>query len=189
MISIRTKINGSNLKKLEVKSGFLHLSQKADYGIFLMAHLAAGQTLAKKRGKVEPTEPQYVAQQSVEGQSVKRQTPVSLRDVSKKHHLSFYFLQKIAVDLRKAGLIKAIRGKSGGYVLNKKPELITVKMILEALEGPIALTSCMGEGSAFCAREDGCFIRNGLSDINNVIVKSFENYNLSNFLNTKVNEK
>jgi Rrf2 family transcriptional regulator, cysteine metabolism repressor len=172
MISIRSKVGKSfSTKRIAAKSGFLNLSQKADYGIFLMAHLAANQAVT---GKTE----EAVAQ-----------TPVSLRDVSKKHHLSFYFLQKIAVDLRKAGLIKAIRGKSGGYVLNKKPELITVKMILEALEGPIALTSCMGEGSAFCAREDGCFIRNGLSDINNVIVKSFENYNLSNFLNTKVNEK
>lgn len=157
MISIRTKKEMAvTTVKAGFKTGFLNFSMKVDYGMFLMAQLALDDGLQ----------------------------PLSLKDVAKKNGLSFYFLQKVAVDLRKAGLISAVRGKMGGYRIAKKPVDISMKEILEAIEGPVALLSCVSKTHEDnCSRSKTCVIKRGLSLINDQIIRSLEGFSLFNFLN------
>ena len=57
-------------------------------------------------------------------------TPVSIKTISKRQNISEYYLEQLFSPLRKAGLIKSIRGAQGGYVLNKTPDQIKVSDIM-----------------------------------------------------------
>jgi Rrf2 family transcriptional regulator, iron-sulfur cluster assembly transcription factor len=65
------------------------------------------------------------------------------------------FLAKIFQELVKTGLIKSTRGVRGGFVLARPPERITLREIVEAIEGPIMPNQClMGEG--VCSFQNTC---------------------------------
>jgi len=59
--------------------------------------------------------------------------------------------------LRKAELIKSIRGANGGYILAKDPKEITVYQVLEVLEGPIEISTCLDSDG--CNNIDCCATR------------------------------
>ena len=52
---------------------------------------------------------------------------------------------KILHKLKHSGIVKSIKGAHGGYTLAKKPEELSLKVIIEAIDGEIALSKCMGE--------------------------------------------
>jgi Rrf2 family transcriptional regulator, cysteine metabolism repressor len=81
-------------------------------------------------------------------------TPISIKTISKKENLSEYYLEQLFSPLRRANLIRSIRGAQGGYVLCKAPSEITVGDIMTVLEGPIEVADCIdGIG---CASEHDC---------------------------------
>ncbi len=71
--------------------------------------------------------------------------PVSLTSISERQAISVNYLEQLISPLRKAGLVKSIRGAQGGYMLSKPPSDITVGVILTTLEGPLAPTDCVVE--------------------------------------------
>lgn len=83
------------------------------------------------------------------------ETPVTIKEISERQDVSVAYLEQILNKLRKAGLIKSIKGPGGGYVLNKSPEKISIASILSELEGPVALTSCLDPEEG-CIRIDSC---------------------------------
>ncbi len=165
MISIRRKAAGSktSLKDTAVKRGFLHFSQKVDYGLFILTELA----------RTEGNE------------------PLSLKKIAKENFLSFYFLQKVALDLRKNGFIRSVRGKDGGYVLTKSANKIQLLDILEALEGEVALMHCLRHGldGHSCDREDDCSVRSGFGMLNEIIINTLSQFTLEDFINSKWHQK
>jgi FeS assembly SUF system regulator len=64
-------------------------------------------------------------------------------------------VSKLLKQLHKAGLLTSARGLRGGYQLARPPAQITVAAILDALEGPVALTDCAG-GHGQCGIEHNC---------------------------------
>ncbi|MCL5238337.1 MAG: Rrf2 family transcriptional regulator [Nitrospirae bacterium] len=83
------------------------------------------------------------------------ETPVTIKEISEKQDVSVAYLEQILNKLRKAGLIKSIKGPGGGYLLEKKPEEVSIAAILNELEGPVALTSCLDPEEG-CVRVDSC---------------------------------
>lgn len=83
--------------------------------------------------------------------------PVSIKSISERQKISEYYLEQLFSPLRKANLIKSVRGAQGGYVLNKAPKDITIADIMEVLEGPIEISSCL-EGNS-CNNVDCCATR------------------------------
>lgn len=65
-------------------------------------------------------------------------------------------VQKLVSKLSAAGLIESARGTGGGFRLARPPAAITVADIVEAIEGPIALTTCVDSGRHDCAIEGAC---------------------------------
>lgn len=82
------------------------------------------------------------------------ESPVSIKTISERQSISEYYLEQLFSPLRKAKLIKSIRGAQGGYVLNKEPKDITVADIMDVLEGPIEIAECV-DGTA-CDNVDCC---------------------------------
>ena len=64
-------------------------------------------------------------------------------EISKDQNIPETFLAKIFQRLSKAGLLRSIRGAKGGFSLGKPANEITMREIIEALEGPIALSRCL----------------------------------------------
>lgn len=86
--------------------------------------------------------------------------PISLKSVADRQKLSEHYLEQLVPELRKAGLVKSIRGAQGGYVLAKKPEEIFIGDIIRALEGPIAPVECVNQsGLDCCEKSDFCVTR------------------------------
>ncbi len=81
--------------------------------------------------------------------------PVTIKEISEKQAVSTAYLEQILNTLRKAGIIKSVRGPGGGYVLNKAPDNISIGAILRELDGPVAITSCLDPKEG-CMRIDGC---------------------------------
>ena len=83
--------------------------------------------------------------------------PLPLRIIAERQEISEPYLEQVFASLRKAGLVRAVRGASGGYVLARPASEITVEEILTALEGPIIPVNCVEDsGSAQCPRMDVC---------------------------------
>ncbi|MCL2618394.1 MAG: Rrf2 family transcriptional regulator [Defluviitaleaceae bacterium] len=70
---------------------------------------------------------------------------VSLRSVAERNELSENYLEQLLSTLRKAGLVRSIRGAGGGYVLAKPPETISMGDILRTLEGSLAPVDCISD--------------------------------------------
>lgn len=71
------------------------------------------------------------------------ENPVSIKSISQRQDISEYYLEQLFSPLRKSGLIKSIRGAQGGYFLSKEPKYITISEIMEVLEGPVEISSCI----------------------------------------------
>jgi len=81
--------------------------------------------------------------------------PVTIRKISERQDVSVAYLEQILNRLRKAGLIKSVKGPGGGYLLSKNPVEISIAAILKELEGPVAITSCLNPQEG-CVRVDSC---------------------------------
>ena len=64
---------------------------------------------------------------------------------------------RLLKQLARSGILASTRGASGGYALAEPPEAISVARMVEALEGPIALTEC-SEAICNCALEEDCAV-------------------------------
>jgi Rrf2 family protein len=78
----------------------------------------------------------------------------STRRISEKTGISDGYLEQLFIPLRKAGVIKGIRGPQGGYILAKAAEDITVGTILRAVEGALEPVDCVR--SRLCPERDSC---------------------------------
>ncbi len=83
--------------------------------------------------------------------------PVTIKEISEKQDVSVPYLEQILNKLRRAGLIKSVKGPGGGYLLAYRPDEISIASILNELEGPVAITSCLDPEEG-CSRVDGCVI-------------------------------
>ena len=81
--------------------------------------------------------------------------PVTIKEIAEKQSVSIPYLEQILNTLRKAGIIRSVKGPGGGYVLSKEPDHISIGAILRELDGPVAITSCLDPKEG-CMRIDGC---------------------------------
>jgi Rrf2 family protein len=81
--------------------------------------------------------------------------PVSLRQLTERQCLSLKYMEQIIPLLKSSGLIRSARGARGGYVLARKPSEITLRDIVEALEGSWSLVDCIDDPD-LCDRTAEC---------------------------------
>ena len=68
-------------------------------------------------------------------------------------------VQKLVSRLSSAGLLRSIRGAGGGFKLARPAAAISLAEIVEAIEGPIAMTSCVESGRHDCGLEGSCSVQ------------------------------
>jgi len=78
-------------------------------------------------------------------------------------------VQKLVSRLSAAGLIESTRGTGGGFRLSRPPAAISLADIVEAIEGPIALTACVDAGKHDCAIEGNCRVKPHANAVNGAV--------------------
>jgi FeS assembly SUF system regulator len=89
---------------------------------------------------------------------------------------------KILKSLAHSDLVTSHRGVHGGYTLSREPEAISVASILEALEGPVALTACVEGSDDQCNVASLCPIRGGWEKVNHAIRGALEAVSLADLV-------
>ena len=128
----------------------IKLSRLTDYGVVVMSQMA--QDMATTR-----TAPELAAATGVPAPTVAK-------------------LLKLLV---KGGLVESWRGVNGGYALTRNIDDITAADIIEALEGPVALTACVDGSDADCGVESLCPMRGGWEKVNRAIRAALEEVTLA----------
>ena len=112
--------------------------------------------------------------------------PVSLAEVAKRQDISISYLEQLMTKLRKANLVEAVRGASGGYILAKKPEEISVGDVLRALEGDLSPVECATEEESCehsCGATGHCTTRLVWKKINDSVNDTINNIFISELVN------
>ncbi len=91
--------------------------------------------------------------------------PVTLTDIAARQTISLSYLEQLFSRLRRANMVKGIRGPGGGYTLADTADKINIADIIAAVDEPIDATKCGGEAN--CQKEQSCLTHDlwmGLSD-------------------------
>jgi Rrf2 family protein len=97
--------------------------------------------------------------------------PRLIRDIAKSQQISEKYISRLVIALRKAGMIRSVRGVNGGFHLAMKPEDITLLDVIEVMEGPLSIVDCVSKPkqcgmSANCApREIWCKLNSEIRDL------------------------
>jgi len=105
-------------------------------------------------------------------------TSYSATALAKRSQLPLPMVSKILKALARAGLLLSQRGAQGGYSLARSPEHISAADIIDALEGPIAITECSTELPQACAYQEHCDVSNHWHRINGAIRHALRNISL-----------
>lgn len=132
----------------------LRLNRMTDYAILLLA------VLAGRRGEV-----------------------VSSAALAHHTQLNQPTIVKLAKALVKAGIVIAERGVNGGYRLTRPAMSISAAEVIEAIEGPIALTACVDGVEEPCETRHGCFMSGHWNEVNSSIKEALERVTLDRLFN------
>jgi Rrf2 family protein len=109
----------------------LRFTKQLDYGLMAMQYIAAH----------------------------KGDAPCGVKRIADEFGIPVELLAKVLQHLAKGGLMVAQSGPRGGYRLALPPSAVTVGQVIRALEGPLAIVSCMGNHGD-CAQASRCTLRN-----------------------------
>ena len=93
---------------------------------------------------------------------------VALKDIAQRQNISKKYLEQIALQLSQAGVLRAVRGHQGGYMLVKPPAEYTVGDVLRITEGSLAPVACLDQQPNLCERCEICMtlpVWQGLHDV------------------------
>ncbi len=107
--------------------------------------------------------------------------PVLLREIAKRQEVSEKYLEHSISALRKAGLVRSIRGARGGYVLARLPSQIRLSEIMEVLEGSMAPVECVDDAQV-CQRAQFCITRDIWTKIKEAVDNILESITLEDMV-------
>ncbi len=104
--------------------------------------------------------------------------PIYLKDIAERQGVSAKYLWQLINPLKSTGLINSTRGAHGGYVLGKEPERISLKEILQVLEGSLCLVDCV-DSPSLCERAPSCISREIWGEASKGMQQMLENTTLA----------
>jgi Rrf2 family transcriptional regulator, cysteine metabolism repressor len=109
------------------------------------------------------------------------QGPVFVRTIAVRQEISAKYLHALLASLKGAKLVRSVRGSSGGYTLARAPQEITLSEIIEALEGPFAISDCVQDGSV-CERASRCAVRDVWQELSELLESAMAAITLGDLL-------
>ena len=102
--------------------------------------------------------------------------------ISEKTGIPLPTVGKLMKSLVKASLVVSHRGVRGGYSLAKPVSEISVADVIEAIEGPIALTACVDSSDTDCCYQTLCPMSGKWNQVNGVVTRALRDVSLANML-------
>ena len=91
--------------------------------------------------------------------------PRLIRDIAKSQQISEKYISRLVIALRKAGMIRSVRGVNGGFHIAMKPEDITLLNVIEVMEGPLSIVDCVSAPKC-CTHSKDCAPREVWCNLN-----------------------
>lgn len=114
----------------------------------------------------------------------KSDEPIPISQIAKKQHIPSKFLEKLFRRLKQYDIVKAKKGKKGGYFLKHNPEEITMHQIIQAAEGEVKIHNCLERSKETnCRNVEDCIFREFWHKFNDHIDNFLKSYTLQDFLN------
>ena len=130
----------------------MRLSNMADYAVVTMTAAA-----------------RHCGSAQLVGADGKKRARISAGQLALETGLPAPTVQKLVSKLSSAGLLRAVRGSGGGLKLARPAAAISLADIVEAVEGPIALTPCVDSGRHDCGMELACAVRPHWGVVNSAV--------------------
>lgn len=110
---------------------------------------------------------------------------VDAKTLSEETLVTLQFTLKILHKLVKCELVKSFKGVKGGYSLNKSPKNITLKEVIEQIDGPIAMVKCL-EGAECCSlkqEKTNCIYHDIFDTISLDVARKLKSITIADVLN------
>lgn len=117
-----------------------------------------------------------------------KKLPISLSHISVRQDISLHYLEQLFVKLRRAGLVKSVRGPGGGYLLSREAKKINLKDVLLAVDEEIYPVECIranGRKKNPCERLDDCVTRLIWKRLGDEIFKTLESITIQELCEEK----
>ena len=119
----------------------LRLSKKTDYALMALIHLA------QSSGRVA----------------------WSAREIARSYNIPPHLMAKVLQRMAQSGIVVSHQGTRGGYALGRPAHLINAAEVIEAIEGPFSMTSCVSE-TGYCLQYEKCNIKSPLQLLSDSVV-------------------
>ena len=140
----------------------MRLSSLADYAIVMMGAAA-----------------RHCGSASLVDSEGKKRMRTSAAELADETGIPVPTAQKLVSLLTRAGLLTSVRGQGGGIKLARPSAAISLADIIEAVEGPIAMTSCVESGRHDCALEGSCSVQPHWGVVNDAVRGALGNVTLA----------
>ena len=107
--------------------------------------------------------------------------PRLVRDIAQSQQISEKYISRLIIELRRARLVRSVRGMKGGFFLARSPKEITLLEILETMEGTISVVDCVLAPEK-CPRNATCTARNVWRRLNDGIRELMRNVTFEEIL-------
>jgi len=98
----------------------------------------------------------YAVQAMVDLATQPSNFPVPLSNISLRQDISLNYLEQLFLKLRKAKLVKSVRGPGGGYLLARSPSKISIGEVFAAVDENIMLADCLADSPTTCSKTQKC---------------------------------
>jgi len=106
--------------------------------------------------------------------------PVAARDLALQTQIPEPTASKVLKQLSRAGVVTSQRGARGGYALARSARHIGIREVIEAIEGPVAVTECSDETTdSSCEYETNCGVRANWQRINLAVQQALSHITLA----------
>ena len=115
-------------------------------------------------------------------------TPVGAAGLAEGVAVPTRFGLKILRKLADTGLVKTSRGAAGGYSLNQDPSTITVRRVIEAIDGPIEINRCLSESHSCLnnPNKDCCRLHHVFEELNRHLTERLDRLTVAMVVNENV---
>ena len=125
----------------------------------------------------------YAVQALADIASNNDKTPTNLAEISLRQGISISFLEQIFLKLKKKNLVKSLRGPSGGYILSRPSNEITLSSIIDAVDEKVKTVACKKDSKKGCnGKLTKCITHNLWDDLENHINHFFEKNTLKDII-------
>jgi len=107
--------------------------------------------------------------------------PVLVEDIASSQGISGKYIHVIAGGLRAAGMVRAVRGPSGGYELARHPSEVTALDVVRSVEGSLAPVDCVADACS-CPRVDACAARDLWQEVASAVEEVLRRHTLADLV-------